>query len=345
MEKEHKKVFLNLLDKDKTAKKCFIAFFILSILGFSLSVIIENREYPEAIEIQDISNEDQYVECRVVAITECIADYSKDNKVIDEYYLATDGSNVYILDLSKIQYTLLCNELQNEYSEGATIYGISTNIQTELKQIAIDMYNEAYNTDELTLENFEDYFTPYLINAKYNPNESATVLKRIGYIFGVLSILFGIYCIFIMIKSRKNIDEFSKEHDLEDLIKQLSSSSKTEYEKSKLIFLKDYIISYSSTLYIINYSDIIWAYPYDYRVYGIVTAKRIVIITKDKKQYIIGNTSTIRKKNKEQYEKCINEIAKRSPNALIGYSVENIVAMNKDNIDETINKIMRKNNS
>lgn len=344
MEKENKRILLNLLNKNKTMKKCFITFFILSILGFSLSVIIANREYPDTIDIEEISGENQYVNCEVDAITESIANYSKDDNIIDEYYLATDGSRVYILNLSKAQYSLLCNELQNQSGEGVTINGLTKNIQSDLKQIAIDIYNDAYETDTLTSENFGEYFVPYLINAKYNPNGSATILKGIGYIFGFLTISFGIYYIFIIVKSRKNIDKFSKDNNLEELIKQLSSSSKVEYEKSKIIFLNDYIISYASVIRIINYKDIIWIYPYDFRVYGMVTTKRIMIVTKDKKQYVIANTSTFGKKGKNNHEKCMNEIIKRRPNALIGYTVENIIAMNKENIVETINKIVSKDN-
>lgn len=340
MEKENKEILLRFLDRNKTIKRYFIAFFLLSILGFSLSVIIENRKYPDSIDLKEVSGENEYVECTVAAITECIADYSNGGDAIDEYYLATDGSCVYILNLSRAQYNLLCNELQDESGEDAVIYGLSTNIESDLKQIAIDIYNKVYENNEITLEDFNDYFIPYVINAKYNPNSSAIILKDFGYLFGFLTIIFGIYCIFIIVKSRKNIGKFSREYSLDDLITQLSSSSKIEYKKSKIIFLKDYIISYSSVIYIINYKDIVWIYPYDFRVYGIVTTKKIVIVTKDKKQYFIGNTSAFGKINKEQYEKCINEIIKRRPNVLVGYTPENIVAMNKENIDNTISKIV-----
>lgn len=70
-------------------------------------------------------------------------------------------------------------------------------------------------------------------------------------------------------------------------------------------------------------------YPYDFRVYGIVTNKRIIIITKDKKQYVLANISAFGKDSKEQYKKCMDEIVKRNSNILIGYTPENIAVMNK----------------
>ena len=61
MEKENKKILLRLLDKNKTIKKWFVIFFLISILGNSLSIIIENREYPDAIELNQVAEDNQYV--------------------------------------------------------------------------------------------------------------------------------------------------------------------------------------------------------------------------------------------------------------------------------------------
>ena len=39
--------------------------------------------------------------------------------------------------------------------------------------------------------------------------------------------------------------------------------------------------------------------------------------------------SAFGKDNKDQFKKCMDEIVKRNPNILIGYTPENIAAMNK----------------
>ena len=128
----------------------------------------------------------------------------------------------------------------------------------------------------------------------------------------------------------------------QEILNQVLDSSKIEYERCKMMFLKDYLISYLYGIEIINYDDIMWMYPYNYGVYGIVTNKRIIIITKDKKQYVLANAFAFGKKNKEQYEKCMEEIVKRRPNILVGYTPENIVAMNDKNFKDTINSVTKK---
>lgn len=341
MKNKDEKTILEIFGKNHSGKKYFLAFFLVSIFCLSLGIIIESRRFPDAIKVEEISDSNQYVECTVIGITDSIANYSENGIIKDEYYLATDGINVYILNLSASQYNLICNYLNDE-AASSLIYGMSEEIPQDLKEVAVDIYNQLYQTDEVTIDNFNNYLVPYLINLKANPNSSAQILRGIGILSGIIAIIFGIYCIFAMLKNRKNVKKFNNEYGLNLIIEQLNDSTNIEFKKSKVLFLKDYIISYSSIINIIKYDDIVWMYPYDFRVYGIVTNKRIIIITKDKKQYVLANAFAFGKKNKEQYEKCMEEIVKRRPNILVGYTPENIVAMNDENFKDTINSVTKK---
>ena len=328
MKNKDEKTILEIFGKNHSGKKYFLAFFLVSIFCLSLGIIIESRRFPDAIKVEEISDSNQYVECTVIGITDSIANYSENGIIKDEYYLATDGINVYILNLSASQYNLICNYLNDE-AASSLIYGMSEEIPQDLKEVAVDIYNQLYQTDEVTIDNFNNYLVPYLINLKANPNSSAQILRGIGILSGIIAIIFGIYCIFAMLKNRKNVKKFNNEYGLNLIIEQLNDSTNIEFKKSKVLFLKDYIISYSSIINIIKYDDIVWMYPYDFRVYGIVTNKRIIIITKDKKQYVLANISAFGKDSKEQYKKCMDEIVKRNSNILIGYTPENIAVMNK----------------
>lgn len=341
MEKENKKMLLKLLDKNKTIKRWFIIFFLISILGNSLSIIIENRKYPDAIELNQVAEDNQYVRCKINAIYEI--NLENENKTMEDYYLATDGTEVYILEIGKAQYDILNYTLNNdEYTTTPFIYGMSKDISYNLKQLATNTYSQIFKDDEITIDNFNEHFIPYIINVKANPNSSAQIFNSIGLISGIIVIIIGIYCIFIMIKNRKKIDRLEKEGMTQEILNQVLDSSKIEYERCKMMFLNDYLISYLYGIEIINYDDIMWMYPYNYGVYGIVTNKRIIIITKDKKQYVLANAFAFGKKNKEQYEKCMEEIVKRRPNILVGYTPENIVAMNDENFKDTINSVTKK---
>ena len=328
MKNKDEKTILEIFGKNHSGKKYFLAFFLVSIFCLSLGIIIESRRFPDAIKVEEISDSNQYVECTVIGITDSIANYSENGIIKDEYYLATDGINVYILNLSASQYNLICNYLNDE-AASSLIYGMSEEIPQDLKEVAVDIYNQLYQTDEVTIDNFNNYLVPYLINLKANPNSSAQILRGIGILSGIIAIIFGIYCIFAMLKNRKNVKKFNNEYSLNSIIEQLKDTTNIEFKKCKVLFLKDYIISYSSIINIIKYDDIVWMYPYDFRVYGIVTNKRIIIITKDKKQYVLANISAFGKDSKEQYKKCMDEIVKRNSNILIGYTPENIAVMNK----------------
>ena len=343
MEKENKKILLRLLDKNKTIKKWFVIFFLISILGNSLSIIIENRKYPDAIELNQVAEDNQYVKCKIKAIYELNTENINEDKTVKDYYLATDGTDVYILEIGKAQYDILTYALNNdEYTTIPFIYGMRKDISANLKQLAVNTYSQIFENSEVNIDNFNEYFIPYLIDVKVNPNSSAQIFNSIGLISGIIVIIIGIYCIFIMVKNRKRIDKLEKDGMTQEILNQVLDSSKIEYERCKMMFLKDYLISYLYGIEIINYDDIMWMYPYNYGVYGIVTNKRIIIITKDKKQYVLANAFAFGKKNKEQYEKCMEEIVKRRPNILVGYTPENIVAMNDENFKDTINSVTKK---
>ena len=91
------KTILEIFGKNHSGKKYFLAFFLVSIFCLSLGIIIESRRFPDAIKVEEISDSNQYVECTVIGITDSIANYSENGIIKDEYYLATDGINVYVL--------------------------------------------------------------------------------------------------------------------------------------------------------------------------------------------------------------------------------------------------------
>lgn len=201
MKNKDEKTILEIFGKNHSGKKYFLAFFLVSIFCLSLGIIIESRRFPDAIKVEEISDSNQYVECTVIGITDSIANYSENGIIKDEYYLATDGIHVYILNLSASQYNLICNYLNDE-AASSLIYGMSEEIPQDLKEVAVDIYNQLYQTDEVTIDNFNNYFIPYLINLKVNPNSSAQILRSMGILSGIVAIIVGIYCIFVMLKNR-----------------------------------------------------------------------------------------------------------------------------------------------
>lgn len=339
MENENKKELMRIFYKNKMFNKVAIGFLLVGIFLFAIGIIIQSRELPNALALEDVTQEDQYVKEDVYAITDYFATYSEDDIIKDKYYLAVGDSMLYILNLDYNQYVDICTELESNLY---TVTGMSEPVSDELKKLAIDTYNEIYETDALNESNFETVFSAYLINAKRTPNDGAQIFKDLGIISLLCSVIFVIIYIVIILRTKRNIRKVAEEYDLAQISIELSFPSKLEYQKTKTIFLDTYVIDYSTALDVIRYEDIVWVYPNEHRINGIKSAQQIVVVTKDKKRRVIAETDAFGKENKKQFESTYNELAKRRPNALFGYTKENIDAMSKKNIDETIDKITEK---
>ena len=340
MGKENEKELMGLFKKNKTMIKVIIGFLLASIFCLCLGIIINSRALPKAIDVDEVTEEDRYVKCDIYALTDSFAEYTEDGTVVSEYYMAVNDKCLYILELSKSQYAELSSKVYDENNtEDVVIYGMSEYLGYDLIEIAIETYNEMYETDVLDWGNFEDYFCGYVINAKTSPNDSAITFYVLAGFLGIFVVIFGIAQLIMYIRTKSHIKKYAQMYDLGELSVQLSDPMKIEYEKTKTIFTRDYLISYSDSLIIFKHTDIVWIYPMDYRVNGVLTARRICVVTKDNKKHIISDTPANGKENQEQFKLTMQEIYKRRPYILTGYTKENIAAMNKENFANTVAQI------
>lgn len=341
MENENKKALLKRFGKSKSNLISTIVFVAIAIFLIAIGVIINHRTLPQGKYFDDVTKENEYVECKILDMTDCFADYTVDGSVRDEFYMATDGNYVFILNLSKAQYRDLQEQVSNldENSEGITISGMSEKISSDLKQITIDTYNDMYDEELLNYSNFDTYFTPYYINAKKTPNDSGNMFITFGAISGFVGEIFLLCFVILYFRTRSSINKFAQKNDLAEFMIELDDPTNLTFDKTKTIFTKNYIVNYSSVLTIIKYKDIVWIYPIDYRRNGIKYASKISITTKDKKARLIAEITSFKGETQKQFEDTYMEIINRKPTILAGSTPENIKAMNKKNIDATITEM------
>lgn len=240
MESENKKVLLKRFGKSKSNLILTIVFIAIAVFLLAIGVIIDHRALPQGKELDDVTQENEYVQCKIVDMTDCFADYSVDGSVRDEYYMATDGNYVFILNLSKKQYKELekqVNEL-DENSEGIIVNGMSEKISTDLKKIAIDTYNEMYDEKLLNYSNFDTYFTPYYVNAKKTPNDSGNMFLMFGALSGFVGEIFLLCFVILYIRTRISIKKFAEKNDLAEFMVELDDPTNLTFEKTKTIFTK-----------------------------------------------------------------------------------------------------------
>lgn len=345
MENENKKELMRVFHKNKTNRNIILVTLVISIFCIALATIINARNVPKK-DIENVTDTEEYVSGNIYAIMESFAHYTVDDQVTDEYYIALGEDMLYILNLNKAKYNEISTYLNDENNtEGYNISGMSENIPTELLNLAVDTMNEVYETEEMNKENFYNVFVPYVVNTKRTPNDISEIFYIIAFMSSFFFSIFVIVYVISIISAKMRIKKVSKIYDLGQITLELSSESKVEYTKTKTMFLDDYVISYANSLDVIKYTDIAWMYPHTNYVNGVKSAVQIYLMTKDGKMHIISNCSGSGKKSEEAFTNTYNELLGRRPNALAGYTQENIIAMSKKNREETIAKINEKDNT
>ena len=309
----------------------FIIFLVLGALFIAFG-IYENRKneanYDYLNDIIENKNNETgaYAYLNVAQAPYSIAKYEDEDK--EAFYIIFDGTYFYIAYLSDDLYAKLNVEGLEE--DPLTIYGITTAIPEEVKEIAIEVYNDGLEEeDQISMDNFNNYFGEVYLNN--------TSLKKLNSSFYLLSIIpFSISLIFLIIfitkkvKTKKRLSKLTEE-ELNTLEQELDSDDAKYYSNYHLILTNNYLISFTSGLNILKYSNLIWIYEHKVKQYGITTAKNIFVMDNNGKTYHILNTDAF-KKSSELIKEIITNISNKNDKMLVGYNKRN---------QEEINKILK----
>ncbi len=337
------------LTKIKTTQKVIILTLIVSLIFlFSFFIFLSAKPEKEAIYAIEASNENEYVYMDVSFLTDCFAQYET-NSYQDDYYFIGDDDYLVIAKLSKSNFESLKDI--NSYTYGdidtkpanARITGMTKTIPDELKKLALEYYNKLYPNNVQTTDTIENYIGNYYIDTEDTPmSDVFDTIIILFIVFFITLVILVLIQIINKVKSKNQVAILKSNNELEKISLEYDLSDKEIFEKQKVILLNSYIIDYSGFLKVIKYSDIIWLYIFIQRINGIESTKDINILTNSKKRYNICLQSAIGK-DQVILNEIFEKIIKRCPNALVGYTNENITKLNKKNIESTINEINEKN--
>ena len=206
-------------------------------------------------------------------------------------------------------------------SSGYELVGYTSEVPSEVKQFAIDEYNEAFGDQldkKLTLADYDNYFGDVCIDLVKDDSSIAPLQYMVFYIGLMVGIILFIVAIVMIIVYKVKMKKMNKE-DLEVLNQEINSGEAIFYEKGQVYLTKNYLLDVNSLQYF-KYEDIFWAYKHIQRVNGIVSYKCLMLTTNDGKQTMIAPNA------KDNYEKIMEELVARNNNIRIGYSSENIDA-------------------
>jgi len=324
---------LNSIQMEKSIKKnnkmliVSLLFLIVAIIFIVLAIKNENKYIPVAVNMNDLIVEEKteenihaYVDVNTKPYL--FAVYETDGVEEDnKFYLVMDSNNyLYVLYMSEKNY----NELNKDSIEDNSIRvnGFTKRIENDIKELAIDSYNESLGDTYLTNENFKDYVGLIYFDLEFDINDS-TIYYVGAFISFLLFIVFISIYLSIYFKNKKIFKKYSKE-ELEKIgieIYQLNNNN--PYERMKLYFLKDYVVDTSNGIVILKYNEIIWAYPYEYRYNGLVVNKNIKVYDINNKVHDIANTKYFDKNKNEILEEIIKKLKEKNKEIIIGFNKEN----------------------
>lgn len=319
--------------KLKKGKGHLIAAIVFLILTIGL-VFIMYSSYKEDMEnvskLIDVSEEGKYASVDVHVMTDYFAttDYSG---IEHKTYFVFDERYMYIVDIDSESRELLNDiydysynsEEGDEAPEAVVLKGMTKEIPDDLKEIAIDSYNEMFETDFLNESNFSTYFGVVYLDTYEDPMTDLPYALIISLPFAIFGIVFLISYITMRSNTKKNKAKYGDNWDR--IINEINATDTIYYKNARLYLTENYLISYQNGLEIFDYKEIVWVYPHEYRYNGVVTQKSIYVVTKDSKAHKLATLSTS-KKNRVLFDELYNTLINKMPDILKGYTKENIKA-------------------
>jgi hypothetical protein len=303
---------------------------LLIIIGFGIIKADEKSKQPipEPIPIANIKGADEYASIDVQLLTD---PFASDDE--DEYRFVMDKDKyIYIAVLSKNDVEILKEINEYTYSDDdnikipATIkiVGMTQEIDPKLKKLAIESYNELYGENLLNENNFKEYIANVYLNTKLSPSDISLETGIVG-LSAIFVIILLIIYLEMIIRTKRTLREYTLNGTLDYIYYQLDQLDTLEYNKGKIFLAREYIVTSKEGLIIIKYDDIKWMYPYIVERHGITVGRYIKIVKNDKTKVTVSVIQGFDKNNgTEIFNTVYNEICQRAPNALSGYTQENM---------------------
>lgn len=320
----------NQLEKSvKKSKNLLIVsmMFLLSTIGLVyFGYKYENKKLPEVVEMNSLislesKEENVYSYIDVNTKPYLFAVYETDG-IEDEnkFYLVMDSNNyLYIIYMSDKNFDKLNIETIND--NPIRVKGVTKKIETDIKDLAISSYNELMEYEYLNDENFKEY-----VGLIYLDMETKFYDASLYYIGAFISFLVFLVLIIVYIsiwsKNKKVYKKYSPD-ELARINSEIYNEQNSKYASMKFYLLKDYVVDTSNGIIILKYSDIIWAYPYEYRYNGILVNKNIKIMDNNKKVYDIANTKYLDKEKDRLLQEILFNLKEKNPEIILGFNREN----------------------
>lgn len=323
--------FEKTISKGKGYLVAAIIFLIISIFLTAVMYFGYQDDMQNPIKLIDANEEGKYASVNVSLMTDNFATNDYSDTTHKTYFILDEENILYIADIDEENLARLQEVYNYSYSdeesavapESVEIKGMTKEIPDDLKQIAIESYNEMFDENYLDNSNFSDYFGLVYLDTYESPMTDFTVSLVIIIPIVIIGLVFMVIYFVNKNNTKKTKQKYADNWD--KIINEINDENSLYYKNIRLYLTKNYLISYQNGLKIIDYKDVIWMYPHEYRYNGFVTQKSIYVVTRNSKTHNLI-TLGISKKNKILFEEIYNTLINKMPDILNGYTKENIKA-------------------
>ena len=320
----------NIKKENRFMIKRLIAFIIVLAISFVFAIwrqeIIDtvNNEMTDLDSIivssEEKTNKKAYVDVKAIPY-----EFAVSEETINSYFMIFDGTYLYIAYMSPSDFEQLNNEeIENN---PVRIEGITYEITDEIKEIAIEAYNEGLEENEQIADaDFNSYFGSVYLNTTVDESDVGTLQLFLFLIFFLIGLIGTVLSAYELIRFRRSISKMDISL-IEELDSEMNNPDAFYYEKAHLYLTNKYIINFNNRFVVIDYQDIVWMYPYTRRTNGIKTTQSIRVQTEEGKTYTIAEIEFITKAKKEAYNEIWNTIVSKNNKIVLGYTQENIKEM------------------
>lgn len=314
-------VYKNILECSKKTLFAAIIFIAIAIFAFFYGVKVQNEDinsknktlYHDLIS-ESRDNENMYVKVVIDDLPYHVAIEEKDN-ITYEYYFVCEDNYMYLARLTDKTYDKLKDMYDNDKENFSYILeGYIYYTPSELKEIAIDVYNEASGKEILNNENFSSYLGSTYLDETITPQNDTAILLYIG---GFVSLIIGLICLIIYIVSFVRHKKVMQKYDRNMLETELMNA--VNYPKNSLFLTDNYIISTLNGLMVIEYSELVWAYN-EKRYYNGIHIGTYLRAYNNKNKFL---QLAYTKKNEDILQEIMLKIKEKNNNILIGFTDEN----------------------
>ena len=236
----------------------------------------------------------------------------------EQYYYVFDDSDLYILRCSESMYDRICKQIDDkgEYR----IVGTISDVNAEVKDMAIDVYNEDETDPEymLTDSDFDDYFENKAINMEAKTGMDIILI--------VLAVIVGIVSFGLILGGALGMHRYSKafkklsDEQAEELNREIESPETTYLKSCKVFLTPNYIISMGNTFVAVKYTDIVWAYKFVQRMNFVPILTNIKVHTLGQAVLSIADMASSVRHKDDLIATIFLAISQHNPEARIGYS-------------------------